>query len=597
MTILAFTCKLRRRVVRVPRPVEIRFVALEAVRICQVVIAVHVTALARFGLVRAFQRKLRLVMLERRGSPCKSAVTRRAIMIELRHQVVRCLRFVVIVLVALEAIGIPKVVIAVDVAALAGLLDVRSFQWKLRRRMIEGRRLPSRGGMANGTIPWELPLLVIWLADLVEVFPVAVVTILGQGDTVRAVEVTLLTVNGPVLACQRETGFLVIEPCRFPRFEAVANRTVAVELPLHVIRFLHGGVVVLMTAPAIEGRAGVLPACMALLAVGAPVRALQREPGRVVIERCGLPRGGGVTHRAIPRKRAPDVVGFRRTPEVAFVAAPAVQLHVRVITVAVALLARKGFMGASQREFCLAVFEGRRFPRGRRVTRRTRVRELPRLVIRVDCAGVILLVTLETIRVGNLVIATDVAISARRIGMLANQRKSRGRMIERRGFPSIHRMATKAIMTECSGGMIRVAGGIEVIIVTGITIHRSAAEHLVDVALPARNRHVLSDEREPCLVVVDCGGHRLHRLPGFCIVAFLALLREPNQFVLWLRGVLKVCLVASLAFQRHPLVLTVDVALLAGSSLVRAGKAEVRVVVIERGGLPRGESVTGLTIL
>jgi len=80
-------------------------------------------------------------------------------------------------LVAWKAIRVCKFVIAVDMTRLAFFRFVRSFQWKVRLRMIERRRFPCKSIVATLATMFELCRNMIRRQCLVEIFLMALITV------------------------------------------------------------------------------------------------------------------------------------------------------------------------------------------------------------------------------------------------------------------------------------------------------------------------------------------------------------------------------------------------------------------------------------
>ena len=105
-------------------------------------------------------------------------------------------------------------------------------------------------------------------------------------------------------------------------------------------------------------------------------------------------------------------------------------------------------MRADKREVRVRVIEGRWTPDVLRVTLRAIVRELIRLMRWILRAVERRLMTLITLRVGQLIISTHVTLSALNGSVRALQREIRIRMIERGRSPCIDAVTLRAVVRE-----------------------------------------------------------------------------------------------------------------------------------------------------
>jgi len=119
MAARAIVIELSRRVAWRPDVVEIVFVALETIRVRKLVVSIDMTILAINSLVRAFKRKLRGRVIERRGLPGIRRMTGLAVAAELAGRVVRILDGIEILFVTLLAIRVRQRVITANVAIFA----------------------------------------------------------------------------------------------------------------------------------------------------------------------------------------------------------------------------------------------------------------------------------------------------------------------------------------------------------------------------------------------------------------------------------------------------------------------------------------------
>jgi len=107
-------------VIRIRRSVEVRRVTLVAVRIMQLIIAIHMAIDAGRRHMSTRQSKRRGRVIERRGLPHRCAVTLCAVMTEIVRHVIGIRRTLEICSVALIAIGVMELIIAIHMTGLAG---------------------------------------------------------------------------------------------------------------------------------------------------------------------------------------------------------------------------------------------------------------------------------------------------------------------------------------------------------------------------------------------------------------------------------------------------------------------------------------------
>ncbi len=148
--------ELIRRVRGIHRRVVIALMTLDAGRVDDRVIPADVTGLARLCRMCSLQREARVVVVEGRGPPCGKRMACGAVMAELASRMRGILGRVEVGFVALPAIGIGQIVIAADVARLARLCGVCAQQREIRVRVVEIRRRPAGGRMADTAVMTEL---------------------------------------------------------------------------------------------------------------------------------------------------------------------------------------------------------------------------------------------------------------------------------------------------------------------------------------------------------------------------------------------------------------------------------------------------------
>lgn len=130
----------------------------------------------------------------------------------------------------------------------------------------------------------------------------------------------------------------------------------------------------------------------------------------------------------------------------------------------------------------------------------------------------------------------------------------------------------------------------------GEAFERRSREPHPDMAIRTGNRTMTPEEGEPRFIMIDAARQVFDRLPGLGVVTVLALLCESDELVVRLRRAVEIGEVAALAFQRQTAVLTIDMAGLADSALMRTGQPETRETVIEFRRTPGGQLMTALTV-
>ena len=201
---------------------------------------------------------------------------------------------------------------------------------------------------------------------------------------------------------------------------------------------------------------------VALRALHAGVRAGQREAGRGVVECRAGPLRGVVAHGAVLREAGGFVRRVGGPVEIRQVAGNARGAGQAEVVVHVALRALHRGVGAGQRETRSGVVEFSAHPLRRVVAQSAILREPRGLVIRTGGSIEIVQVARDAGRAGQVEIAVDVALGARRRGVDAGEGKSGGRMVERGACPLRGVVAAGAILREARGLVRRVGGPVVV---------------------------------------------------------------------------------------------------------------------------------------
>ena len=315
--------ELSRRMRRYQRVLVVGRVTREAVGRQAGVLTVHMALLALRGGVPTGERKLRAVVVDGRGFPCGHAVTDGAVAVELSGHVRRLHDGGVVALVAGPAVRGQIRVVAVHVAALAGLCGMRTHERELRGRVIEGGRTPPRHGVAGEAVRVEGSGLVRGIRGrrvLLHVAGDAGVRRAGEG----AADMALLAGDLFMPADQRESRLCVIDgrghPLdRLPCLCRVTVRTLHGKAHHRMIRPRRRVIRLGMTTVAGQRQPRVAAALVAACALDAAMRARQTEVRVVVIEAHRRPPGGIVTLHAGVRESPRRVIRLDHPAVVALV--------------------------------------------------------------------------------------------------------------------------------------------------------------------------------------------------------------------------------------------------------------------------------------
>ena len=514
-------------------------------------------------------------------------MTRCTVTRELTSRVIGILHAVEIWLVTLPAIGVREIVIPVDVACLTGFGEMGTLQWELRRGVIEGRGFPCDAVMTLRAVVIELRRRVIGLYNRGEITLVALPAI-SVRDTVIAVDVAGLAGFGKVRALQREFGRRVIKGRRLPGDAVMALRAVVIELRGGMIGLQCGGEITLVTLPTVRVAQLIVSVDVAGLAGFGKVRTLQREFGRRVIKGRRLPGDAVMALRAVVIELRGGMIGLQCGGEITLVTLPTVRVAQLIVSVDVAGLAGFGKVRTLQREFGRRVIEGRGFPGRAVMALRAVVIELRCGVIGLQCGGEIAFVTLPAVRVGQLIVPVDVASLAGLGKVRALQRELGRCVIEGRRFPGRAVMALRAIVIELRCGVIGLQCGGEIALVTLPAVRVGQLIVSVDVASLAGLGKVRALQREFGRRVIEGRG-----FPGDAVMALRAVVIELRGGMIGLQCGCEIALVTLPAVRVGQLIVSVDVAGLAGFGKVRALQREFGRRVIKGRRLP-GDAVMAL---
>ena len=572
----ALVGELAGHVIRIRRVVERGLMTLPAVCVRERVIAVRVAVLTRHRDVPALQWELRGRVIERARLVRRGVVAHRAVVRHLPADVIRVLRLVETCLMALPAVRVLQRVIAVGMAILARRGDVRAGERELRGRMTEGGGLPSVHRMALQTVASEFAGHMVRRLGRIELrlMTLEAIHILQR---VISIDVAIQAGHRSVRAQQRELGCCVVEGGRLPRRGAVALRTVVAEFPRHVVGILRKGEVLRVALLAVRVGDRVIAVRVAGLAGRRLVLARERKGRLVVIELRRLPCRGRVAHGTIVRELAGNVIRVRRAVVVVLMALIAVHVgNGCIVSVRVALLARRRQMPPFERKLRRSVAEGRRFPGRHAMALRAVAREYPDCVIRALCCREVGLMALEAVRVLQIVIPANVTFLAGLRVVRAGQRECGGLVVEGGRLPRVAAVALRAIVRELR---VRVIGCLHAVVLRLMALPAIGIRQVViaiRVAAFAGNGLMLSGERELRCRVIEG-----RRFPGGVAVAARAVVREfPRNVIRRLCGG-EVLLMALPAVGVLQFVVARDVAILAGSRAVRAIQRELRCRMIE----------------
>jgi hypothetical protein len=167
------------------------------------------------GNVRPGQCEPGCAVIKRRRLPDGRTVARFALVIQCRRHVIGVRRSRIVGGVAWIAVSIYQLKVAVGVTCLARGCDVYPCQLKLRRVVIECRRLPDGGRMTRLAGVVEIACNVVRVVDSGKIRRMTLITV-GVCELIVAVRVTRLTCNGSMRSGQRKFGRTVIECRRLP---------------------------------------------------------------------------------------------------------------------------------------------------------------------------------------------------------------------------------------------------------------------------------------------------------------------------------------------------------------------------------------------
>ena len=476
----------------------------------------------------------------------------------------------------LPTIHVTKLVIAAGMAILTEHSGMPALERELGGRMIECRWFPSNSRVAGGTIERELPGKMPRILRSVVVGFMALSTI-RVCQRVIAADVALLAGGRDMLSGQRKTRCRVVELRWFPGCGAVAFRAVMGNLSRDMVRVLRLGVFALMALPAVAVGETVVAVRMTFITGGAAVRTGEREVRCGVIEARWFPGTGCVTFETIVIEFAGNVVRLLRRGELALMALVTIRVCQGIVPVHVTFIACGRDVRPGEWKHRCAVIEDDRFPVRCRMTARTIVIEFPRHVVRGRDRIVFILMTCETIRVGESVIPVCMAFIAGGCGVYSGQWKLRRPMIECGRFPSACCVAGQTIMIKLGGDMIRDLRLGEILLMALITVGVCKVVVAVGVTLFASRWHMFPGEWKLRRCMIEDG-----RFPRRRVVAGDTVVRKPAVDMAGCDDGVELCIVTLKTIQVEKRVVAIVVAVFTGYGPVGAGQRELCRRMIER---------------
>lgn len=203
--------------------VVVRFVAPVTIGRGVSEIAVQMTRSTGHGHMKTRKGECSLVVVKRRGLPRRSGMACRTGCGNPRGNVRGVGGAVEILGMARITVGRSAGVIAVDVAQGASDRYMRARERERRFAVVERRRLPRGGVVADGARCGNSRGSVRRTCRPVKIFGVARIAIRRNG-TIVVVNVARAAGNADMCAGERERGLVVIESCGLPGGSCVANR-------------------------------------------------------------------------------------------------------------------------------------------------------------------------------------------------------------------------------------------------------------------------------------------------------------------------------------------------------------------------------------
>lgn len=284
----------------------------------------------------------------------------------------------------------------------------------------------------------------------------AVIVRIGVADRAHAIGSAVIGV---------EPG--VIERRTQPTAGGVASGAGIGESRRDVVRIRRAAVVLRMAPVTVRGQSRVVVVHVATGAGHGRVRTCERKTGVVVIKRRLRPRGCVVAHITLLREPGRSVVRVVRIRVVGEMACNTSRIRQSVgIATGVALAALQRRVPSSERPAGTRVIERGRRPGGSVMAYLALLGEAYRHVIRIRCAGEILL--MATVAGGRQagVVVVYVALCALHAGVGAGKRKGRLGMIKRRRHPRRSSVADLAGLRNTGGRVVGICRTLVILQVT-----------------------------------------------------------------------------------------------------------------------------------
>ena len=303
MTCLARGRKTGRGMVRIRGALEIRRVAGITIGRRAREFPSDVTVYARHSGVSARQWKRRLGVIEGSRPPRRGGMTDRAILRKSGSHVVRTDGALIVFLVTGGAGGRKAGKHTAGVAIRASEHSMGAGQRELGPGGVveHGSGPTRRGGVTHGAILGKSRRGVIGIGRVVVIRQVAGGASCGSPREFPT-HVTARARNGRVCAGQQKTGLAVVKGRGLPRCACVTNGAISRESGRHVIGIRSLVEIGHVARSAIRRRAGKHIVHVTLVAGDGRVRAGEREPGLIVVERRACPVGRAMADRAVLRE-------------------------------------------------------------------------------------------------------------------------------------------------------------------------------------------------------------------------------------------------------------------------------------------------------
>lgn len=299
------------------------------------------------------------------------------------------------------------------------------------------------------------------------------------GDACRIVElvipiyVALLTSQRLMSSGKRETYIVVVKASRTPGGGVVTLFAGGGEPVLRMVRVVSVLIILEVTRNASRVAQLVVPVHVTLRALQGFVRSGEREPGAVMVE-AGSPRTGAMTGLAGCGEAGRNVIGILRPLVILHVAGGASRILQVVISVHVALRARRIRVRPGERPAGAGVIKAGVSPGGGVMAIGAGSRYPGLLVIGIVGPLIILQVTGDAIGVAQVVVAVHVTLRTLQLGVRPGEREPDQAMVEGRRLPGGRGVAVLAGLRQAQGDVVRILGVLKILEVAAGTIRRGS---------------------------------------------------------------------------------------------------------------------------